>query len=399
MEVIIAKDRQVADLSVSGNEKFPLTFAPFTIKNIRFKNKIFFAAMGIDLANHDGSFSEGLQDFYSGIAEGGCGFMMLSNATVSRDSILQPRGLRLFEQAHADAIKGFVNECSALDVVVGIQLQHYGGQATTTYVRGKPLLTPSGIPTKGFKKADPRYKVKEMTIDDINAVKNQFAAAARLAVSAGVKLIQLQASNGYLLSSFLSPNTNKRTDEYGGDNLARARLLIEVVNAVRAEIGNDIILAVRLGVDDCLEPKSDGTVAEDFELIIPLLETAGVDLIEVSMCTHDTFKRFIDEPLFMENYFQEQVKKIRSYSRVPVGFAGFIGSIEKAESLLANNTCDIVGMARALFADNNLIIKTLNGKENEIDQCLWDGKCYKDKANPKYNRVYCCVNPKYKRPD
>jgi len=381
----------------AGTARFPSLFRPLKVRNITFDSRLFFAPMGIDMANHDGSFSEGLREFYAGIADGGCRFLVLSNATVSRDSILQPRGLRMYEEKHAASVASFIAECRAKDVLVGVQLQHYGGQAITTYVRGQALLTPSAVPTNSFRKVDPRYRVRAMTTDDIATVKRQFVDAARLCVSAGARLIQLQASNGYLLSSFLSPNTNRRDDGYGGGPRERARMLIELVGELRAAVGADTILSVRLGVDDCIGP--EGSVAEDFETVIPLLEAAGVDLLEVSICTSDTFKKLNDNSQGMDLYLREQVRKIRSYSQVPVGFAGFVDSLATAEALVADGSADMVGMARAIFADNELINKTLQGREHEIHRCLWDGKCFKDKANPKYSRVYCCVNPKYLRPE
>lgn len=352
--------------------------------------------MGIDLAEINGTMSPALQQFYEGIAEGGCGYLILSNATVSRDSILQPRGLRMYETRHRDGLQTFIAAQQASGVMVGVQLQHYGGQGITKYTRGQALLTPSGIGSSALVKLDPRYHVKEMAAEDIDTVIRQFADGAQLSADAGAKIIQLQASNGYLLSSFLSPYTNRRTDSYGGTAMQRARLLLEVVQAVRARIGDGIILGVRLGVNDFLE--TQGSLPEDFAEIIPALERAGMDMIEVSMGTAETFYKFGGKTAEMEALIQRGVRQIKQYSRVPVGFAGMVGSLEDAERLIEDGVADMVGMARALFADNELILKTVERRDDTIHRCLWDGKCFKDKYNPRYSRVYCCVNPKYLRP-
>lgn len=92
------------------------------------------------------------------------------------------------------------------------------------------------------------------------------------------------------------------------------------------------------------------------------------------------------------------VSTIRGFASVPVGFAGLIDGLGDAERIISSGVADFVGMGRALFADNDLIRKTLAGQESTIFRCLWDGQCSKDKFNPKYSRVYCCVNPKYLRP-
>jgi len=371
------------------------------INNVHLKNRLFFSAMGLDLANNDGTFSEAQEEFYDGIVNGGCGFLILSNTTISCDSVYLPKGLHLYNDSQVKSLKGFIEKTRSKNVEVGIQLQHYGGQCVTTYSDGAALLTPSGIPCKSFQEKDPNYKCRAMTQQDIDLVIKQFAHSALLAELAGAKLIQLQASNGYLLSSFFSPATNKRKDAYGGGPKARARFLIEVIKAIKEKIGPDIILGVRLGVDDCIGDA--GTTPSDFETVIPLLEGAGMDLIEISVTTADTFSKFLGgddcDDSDIGTLIKRHARQIKSYSRVPVGLTGLVKSVREAEDIIENETADLVGMARALFADNDLIVKSIEGRQDEINWCKWDGKCFTDKHNPKYDRVYCCVNPKYKRPE
>jgi 2,4-dienoyl-CoA reductase-like NADH-dependent reductase (Old Yellow Enzyme family) len=386
-------------MNLSENPKpiFQRLTSPIRLRGHQLKNRLFFAPMGLDLANRNGTFSDELFDFYNGMIAGGCGMIILSNASVSPDSILQPNGLRLVNEIQAQSLRKIVEAADAAGTMIGMQLQHYGGQGVTTYTRGKPLLTPSGVPSAALKKKDNRYRVRVMTQEDIDLVITQFAEGARLAEMTGTKLIQLQGSNGYLLGSFQSPATNLRNDKYGGDAIGRGRLLLEVIQAVRAAVSPSMILSVRLGIDDYLGPR--GTVAEDFSELIPMYEAAGVDLIETSICVADTFSVMTGEAPEVRALLQSSTKTIRGYSKVPVGFAGLVRSIEQAEELLQDEVADFIGMARALFADNDLLVKTLTGRRDEIHWCLWDGKCFKDKHNPRYQRVYCCVNPKYKRPE
>jgi 2,4-dienoyl-CoA reductase-like NADH-dependent reductase (Old Yellow Enzyme family) len=235
-----------------------------------------------------------------------------------------------------------------------------------------------------------------MSVDDIVMVQQQFADAARLCRDTGARLVQLQASNGYLLSSFLSPHTNQRIDLYGGDAIARARMVIETVQAVRVALGDDVVLSLRLGIDDGLG--ESGTQPADLAEVIPLLEDAGVDMIEASFYVADTFHKLAGRTPEMLAKLYAQVAEVRSYCRVPLGFAGFVDGLPACEALLTDGVADMVGMARALFADNDLILKTIEHRDAEIHHCLWDGKCFKDKYNPRFDRVYCCVNPRYLRP-
>jgi 2,4-dienoyl-CoA reductase-like NADH-dependent reductase (Old Yellow Enzyme family) len=380
-----------------GKARFPMALTPLTLRGVTLPNRLFFAPMGVDLAAHDGSFSPALETFLQGMVDGGCAAVILSNATVSKDSILQPKGLKMLEDKHAAALGPFISKARAQGVVVGVQLQHYGGQGTTTYTRGQALLTPSGVEAKSLRKLDPRYRTREMSLLDIQQVQDQFAQAARRCRDAGAQLVQLQASNGYLLSSFLSKHTNLRTDAYGGSDIARARMLIETVHAVRQAIGPEILLSVRLGIDDMMG--EEGQLPEHLAEAIPAIEAAGADLIEASVCVADTFSKLSARTPEMLTYLKQQLSKVKSYATVPLGYAGFIDSLSMAEEWLRDGSLDMVGMARALFADNDLILKTVESREDEIHHCLWDGKCFKDKYNPRFDRVYCCVNPKYMRPN
>jgi 2,4-dienoyl-CoA reductase-like NADH-dependent reductase (Old Yellow Enzyme family) len=384
-------------IEIVRKPQFDHVMRPMVVRGREYKNRLFFAPMGLDLANRDGTFSDDLYEFYSGMIDGGCASVVLSNASVSPDSILQPNGLRLYTALQAESLEAIIQTAERAGVYLGVQLQHYGGQGVTTYTRGREMLTPSGVPCAALQKKDSRYRVRAMEPDDFDIVKRQFVESARLAEQAGAKLIQLQASNGYLLGSFQSPATNLRTDQYGGDAVARGRFLLEIITAVREQIRSTTILGLRLGVDDYLGEK--GTLPRDFEKLIPLYEDAGVDLIEISICVADTFSALSGESTEVSDCIHAASRLIKSYSRVPVGFAGLVKSVEQADSIVRDGIADFVGMARALFADNELIIKTLEGRRDEIHWCLWDGKCFKDKHNPRYQRVYCCVNPKYLRPE
>jgi 2,4-dienoyl-CoA reductase-like NADH-dependent reductase (Old Yellow Enzyme family) len=292
-------------------------------------------------------------------------------------------------------MKGMFDLARRFDTLVGVQLQHYGGQGTTT-LTGEPVWTPSGIPCKRISRLDPNYSTHEMTIDDIRQVVSEFGQAAALAREAGARMIQLQSSNGYLLSSFLSPYTNKRRDAYGGSEENRARLLLEVVASVREAIGDDCALTVRLNIDDRVGDA--GLTPAMLEGTVKALEKAGVNAITCSMCIGETFGDLLTYSADMDRHLQQSVKLVKSFTRLPVGYAGYVGDLHKAESLIADGVADFIGFARALFADNDLIVKTLEGREDEIHRCLWDGECFADKANPAFDRVYCCVNPKYRRP-
>ena len=381
--------------SLPLTSRYDRAMAPLTIRGVTFRNRVVLASMGLDMAEDDGRMSPRLVEFYRGIMAGGAGAIVLSNASVSPNTALFPRALKLFNDDHVAALAPLMQEAAEQDVVVGVQLQHYGGQGMTHCTPTDVLLTPSGIRSALTGPIDPARRFRAMDGDDIANVVAEFAQAAARARQAGARFIQIQAANGYLLSSFLSKATNRREDAYGGSPERRARLLIEVVRAVRAAIGEDAVLGLRLGIDDRLGPA--GMEPADITPVIPDLEAAGVDLFEISFCVAETFQALAQNTPEVRRLMAAQVKDFRSRARRPVGFAGFIGGLAEGCRLIDAGVIDYIPMARALLADNDLVRKEVSGREDEVHRCLWDGQCFKDRYTPNFDRVRCCVNPKYLR--
>ncbi len=374
---------------------YPKSLSPIQLsRRISLKNRVYFAPMGIDVAHTDGRASDEFIQFYQGIIAGGAGMVVLGNASVAPDTRLQQRGLSLHHEAHAEALSPLFEYGRDHDCEVVVQLQHYGAQGSTA-LTSAPLLSPSGIPCQRMQKSDPNYRLKVMDESDIRAVRRQFVAAAGQAKYAGARMIQLQASNGYLLSSFLSPYTNKRTDAYGGTPRKRMQMLKEVVSDIRCAYP-DLAVSVRLGIDDGL-----GAVGQMPGLIAPcmdILEALGVVAITVSISIGETFHMLVSPTDDVRQHIASGIHIVRKYTTLPIGFAGMVSSLEDAENTRNILGVDMVGMTRALFADNDLIIKTIRGDTDNIHHCRFDGHCFRDKSNPKAERVFCCVNPMYPRP-
>tara|TARA_R110001583_G_scaffold195377_1_gene372417 strand:- start:3946 stop:4722 length:777 start_codon:yes stop_codon:yes gene_type:complete len=250
------------------------SFNSIKVKEVLVKNRLCFSAMGIDMALADGSLSPEMLSLYHGIAKGGVGTLILPNASVTKLSRLNPKGLGMYTKQHGNALKKFLNEIKEKEILVGVQLQHYGGQGKS--IDGEALLTPSGIPCKLKKLKVEGYATRAMTLNDIQEVIDQFVQSAVLAFQSGVDYIQIQASNGYLLSSFLSPYTNFRDDEYGSTPIKRAKILIEIIKLIRKNASTSLIIGVRIGIDDMVGDA--GQKVELLKNVVPKLEEAGVDI-------------------------------------------------------------------------------------------------------------------------
>lgn len=369
---------------------YPLTRQSITLgRHLNLKNRVYFAPMGIDLGR-EGCLTPQMLTFYKGIIDGGCAMVVLANSAVDASTRLHEGGLCLYEQRHAHHLAPLIDYGRENACPVVVQLQHYGSQGDLARSGGVLLAPSRAVGSRS------RRGTRVMTHEDARSVCAQFAHAARLAQQAGARMVQLQASNGYLLSSFLSPYSNRRTDRYGGSPLRRARLLLEVMDAIVEATQGGIDISVRLGIDDCLGDK--GQQPALLEQVVPALERAGVAALMCSAAIKETFHYMLRADPRVHAMLVHGVKHIRELTSLPVGFAGFTGSLAQAEALLELGVTDLVGMSRALFADNDLVNKSLQGKPGSVHACRFEGNCFRDKSNPQLDRVYCCVNDRYKRP-
>jgi 2,4-dienoyl-CoA reductase-like NADH-dependent reductase (Old Yellow Enzyme family) len=375
-----------------GQEKYPHLFNPLKIGNITIPNRIFFPPWVFNWANQDGSVSDKLHDFYVNLAKNGCGIIYTGGATVSPDSLRVEYCMGMYDKRHVASNRKLCKEIEARGAIPAIQLINFGRQSVTTYT-GKPVLAPSNIPCPVTARRDPNYRVQAMTLEDIRRIKKDFVRGAVLAVEAGYRIIQIHAAHGYLLCSFLSPYTNKRTDEYGGTIANRCRLIIEIIEEIRQELGDAAVIDIRVSVDEFVD---GGLVPGDYAEIVPLIEKAGVRMFNASGTISESAARFFSirpEPEAKYAYLAETLKQ---YTSLPVGHAAFISSLENGDLLLKKGQMDLAGFGRMQFADQGFVKKTITGKK--INPCIWCGRCLSDSGNPLLRSVCCTVNKKYKRP-
>lgn len=375
-----------------GLEKYPHLFNSLKIGHLTLPNRIFFPPWVFNWADKDGSVSDKLHDFYVNLAKNGCGIIYVGGATVSPDSLRVEYCMGMFDKRHVSSNRKLCKEIESRGAVPALQLMNFGRQSVTTFT-GKPVLAPSNIPCPVTARRDPNYRIKEMTPEDIRRVKTDFVHGAVLAAESGYKIIQIHAAHGYLLCSFLSPYTNKRTDEYSGSIANRCRLIIEIIEAIRRELGDQVVIDIRVSVDEFV---NGGLVPDDYAEIVPLIEKAGVQMINASGTNSESAARFFSSKLEPEARYAYLAETLKQYTNLAVGHAAFIGSLKTAEALLKEKKMDLAGFGRMQFADQGFVKKTLTGKK--INPCVWCGRCLSDSGNPELRSVHCTVNKKYKRP-
>jgi 2,4-dienoyl-CoA reductase-like NADH-dependent reductase (Old Yellow Enzyme family) len=284
-------------------------------------------------------------------ATGGAGLVMAEATAVVPEGRITPHCLGLWSDAQAEPLKRITSFIKAQGAVAGIQLAHAGRKASchrpwdgaepipSNLAGGWQTVAPSAIPYR------PEHPVPEaMSPADIAQLTDAFEAATRRTLQAGFEMIEIHAAHGYLLNQFLSPLSNHRTDEYGGSFENRIRLLLQVVERVRAAWPDELPLWVRLSVTEWVD---GGWTLEDSILLASRLKALGVDLVDCSSGGNSPLQKIPLGPCYQAHLAQA----IRQQAGIATGAVGLITSATEAEQILQQGQADVVLLARQLLRD------------------------------------------------
>lgn len=361
---------------------FDLLFSPITINRTVVKNRIAYPSLGL-LYSYDGKLNDRYYNFFAERARGGAGIVTVG--PVGFDIVGSGKVILMIDSD--DTIPDFAKVTSLIKkegALAWIQLFHAGAYSYSKLMGGPDPIAPSPIYSK-FSKLVPR----EMTFDDINEAQEGFVAAALRAKEAGFDGVEIIASAGYLITQFLSPLKNQRTDRYGGSFENRCRFPREIIEKLRAKLGPDYPLSVRMAGNDFI-PGSN-TSAETPE-IARMYENAGVNMISVTGGWHEASvpQLPMDAPRSVFSYLAMNVKREVS---VPVSASNRISDPYSAEQLLKDGCCDIVNLARVLIADPYWPQKAARGEIDEIRPCV---ACNQGCTDSIFSGkpVFCIANPR-----
>ncbi|WP_414440665.1 NADH:flavin oxidoreductase/NADH oxidase family protein [Burkholderia sp. 22PA0106] len=312
-------------------------------------NRLAKAAMEENLADADHAPSAALVRLYRAWADGGAGLILTGNVMVDRRAMTGPGGVVLENDVHLARFTRWSDAARAGGAQVWMQINHPGRQMPAAL--GQPTVAPSAVPLDMGAFSN-RFPVPEaMSEARIADVVQRFARAAQLAEAAGFTGVQIHAAHGYLLSQFLSPLANRRTDRWGGSIENRARLLIEVVRAVRERVSSGFAVAVKLNSADF---QRGGFDADDARQVVEMLGAHAVDLIELSGGSYEApamqGQARDGRTLAREAYFLEFARDIAAVSRVPLMVTGGIRRRAVAEQVVASGVA-MAGIATALSID------------------------------------------------
>lgn len=317
---------------------------PITINHMELPNRLVMPPMATSKSAGDGSVSEALCDYYREKSKGGyIGLIITEHSYISQEGKASKGQLSFADDSMVPGLKKIVDAIHQNGTKVIAQINHAGG-FTSPDITGMATMSASAVKTPGVQAAYPIPAA--MSQADIQKVIDDFARAAVRAQQAGYDGVEIHSAHSYLLNQFYSPLTNKRTDDYTGATLAgRIRLHVEVIRAVRQAVGPDYPVAMRLGACDYME---GGTTIEDSVQAAPVLEQAGIDLLDISggMC------RYISPVSKEQGYFAPVSEAVKKAVSIPVIVTGGVTEAAAAEQLLQDHKADLIGVGRAIMRDS-----------------------------------------------
>ena len=334
-----------------------LLFTPITLPNgTTIKNRFFKSAMSEGMGTRDFQPKKNIATLYKRWAEGGTGLIITGNIMVDPKGTAEPGNIVFDKNSNMEILKNWANQGQQHGAKVMVQLNHPGKQAPKTIA--KETVAPSAVPLgNGLNKlfSTPRA----LTTSEVEELVQKFVTSSKVAKEAGFSGVQIHAAHGYLISQFLSPHDNRRTDKYGGSLENRMRFLKEIYLGMREELGKDFTIGIKINSTDF---KEDGLTEEDSLKTIIELANLGLDFVEISGGTYE-------RPAMMgatskstnQVFFAEYSKKLKQKIEIPVVVTGGIRSINAMNTLLNDNTTDFIGIARPLTIDPNIPNKIKQG--------------------------------------
>lgn len=346
----------------------PALFTPISIRSTTFRNRIWVAPM----CQYSVHAKNGVPTTWhlvhlGSMATGGAGLIIAEATAVSPEGRISDRDTGIWNDDQTDAWKPIVTFLQSQGAKAGIQLAHAGRKASVwpewgTADSGTMTATDGGWPTVGPSTIPFGTYAPPVALDEagLRKVVADFVAAARRAVDAGFDVLEIHAAHGYLLHQFLSPLSNQRTDSYGGSLKNRARLLLEITEAVRAEIGQKLALFVRFSATDYVE---GGWNEHDTATVAQWALTAGADFFDISSGGNISGVKIPLGPGYQVPF----ATVVKTEGKVAVSAVGLITESHQAEAIVATGAADVVMMGREIMRDPHFALRAAHELGVDID--------------------------------
>lgn len=343
------------------NNKYKNLLSPLTIKHMTLRNRVMMCPMGTNYGEQNGQMSFLHMNYYEERAKGGAGLLMVENA-----SVYSPQGsngtsqLRIDHDSYIPRLYKLCERVHQQGACIGIQINHAGASAMSSRTNMQPVSA-SNIPSK-----DGGEIPRPLTKDEIEVIVKKYGEAAKRAQMAGFDCVEIHAGHSYLISQFLSPTTNKRTDEFGGSIENRTRFARMVIDEVRKNVGPFFPIFLRLSADELVE---GGNTLDDTLKYLEFLNDE-VDVFDVSCALNSSIQYQIDANYLPDGWRSYMAKAVKEKFNKPCVSMGNIRDPKVAEEILSQNHADIIGMGRGLIADPEWVNKVANNREDELRKCI-----------------------------
>ncbi|MBF0405299.1 MAG: NADH:flavin oxidoreductase [Nitrospirae bacterium] len=343
-----------------------MLFEPYVLKDIKLTNRLVRSATYEKGADNEGFITSGLIERYETLAKGGVGLIITGGAPVHPTGVFVPQMVAAYDDKYIDGLGRLTAAVHAHSGKIALQIAHGGRQCYPELLNGRLPLAPSAV-------HEPVLNItpREITEDEIWTLIQAFGEAARRAKSAGFDGVQIHGAHGYLVSQFLSSHTNRRTDNWGGDEARRFRFLEEVYKAIRKAVGSDYLVFIKMNSSDHL---CCGGLRPDESLrIAQRLEALGIDAVEVSGGMYESSLRPARTKILHpedEAYFKGPASLFKMSLSIPVILVGGIRSRAVAEEMLDKGYADLISMSRPLIREPDLPEKFRAGKDrSDCESC------------------------------
>ena len=351
-------------------------FNPTKIKNVEIRNRIARSATHEGLGNHKGEPTAKHRELYNQLAEGQVGLLITCAAVVERFKIEFPENAGLAypifidRDELAELWKPIVADVQARGAKIAMQIVHTGRQTLPALLGGEPPFGPSAVEEKNL-----GTMPREMTVSEIKDMIEKFAQAVRRGKQAGFDSVQLHGGHGYLISSFISPYTNRRTDEYGGDTARRARFIVDIVRRARELVGENYPIMIKMNCDEFVP---GGLTMDESARVAILIENAGIDCIEITAGIAETKGQICRKGITKvenEAYLYPYAKALRKAVSIPLILVGGMRSPSVIEKILSDGVADMVSICRPFIREPQLVRRWKEGDLSKA-KCISCNQCF-----------------------
>ncbi len=373
-------------------------FTPTEINGMHLKNRLVKSATYEAMAAEDGSVTDQLINMYTSLAKGGAGLIVTGYAYIQENGHCMPLQTGVFSDDNIPGLQKLADAVHKEGGAIALQIAHSGRQTSPALIGGQTPMAPSAMEADPFFHTEPRA----MTTEEISETIDAFGAAAERCKDAGFDAVQLHGAHGYLIAQFLSPFTNRRTDEWGGDTENRMRFVKEVIKKVRAAVGPDYPVLIKISVEEGVD---NGMTLDESRMIAKGLAEEGVDAIEVSggivadtafvmsrgdvpidqftaglegdakAQTEQVLYSIADSVKLEEAYWVGHAEKIKEVvGDVPVMVVGGMKYPQTMETIVQEKKADFISLARSLIKEPALPKEMAEGRKSPV-KCGYCNRC------------------------